>query len=90
MAVYQLIFRECWPLGQEIRRPGEIVLEGECRIPNATPDKIAKAIVFGAIEIRTVEDKKSQFDGRNGNGYQPVKDNPAAASPARPKPPRKR
>lgn len=52
MAVYQLIFREPWPLGQEVRRPGEIVLEGECRIPNATPDKIAKAIRFSAIEIR--------------------------------------
>lgn len=54
MAVYQLIFREPWPLGQEIRRPGEIVLEGECRISNATPDKIARAITFNAIEIREV------------------------------------
>lgn len=52
MAVYQLIFRENWPLGQEIRRPGEIVLEGECRISNATPEKIANAIRFHAIEIR--------------------------------------
>lgn len=54
MAVYQLIFREPWPLGQEIRRPGEIVLEAECRIPNATPEKIANAIRFHAIEIREV------------------------------------
>lgn len=52
MAVYQLIFREHWPLGQEIRRPGEIVLEGECRIPNATPEKVASAIRFNAVEIR--------------------------------------
>lgn len=54
MAVYQLIFREPWPLGQELRRPGEIVLEGECRIPGATPDKIEKAIRFNAIQIREV------------------------------------
>jgi len=54
MAVYQLIFREPWPLGQEIRHPGEIVLEGECRIPGATPEKIANAIRFNAIQIREV------------------------------------
>ena len=54
MAVYQLIFREPWPLGQEIRLPGEIVLEGECRIQNATPEKIEKAIRFKAIEIREI------------------------------------
>ena len=54
MAVYQLIFREPWPLGQKVHPPGEIVLEGECRIPNATPDKIANAIRFNAIQIREV------------------------------------
>ncbi|HNQ00728.1 MAG TPA: hypothetical protein PKN59_00425 [Syntrophales bacterium] len=54
MAVFQLIFREPWPLGQELRPPGEIVLEGECRIPGATPDKIEKAIRFNAIQIREV------------------------------------
>lgn len=54
MAVYQLIFREPWPLGQEVRQAGEIVLEGECRIPNATPEKIEKAIRFNAIRIREV------------------------------------
>lgn len=60
MAVYQLIFREPWALGQEVRRPGDIVLEGECRIPNATPDKIAKAIRFHAIEIREVPSPAAQ------------------------------
>jgi hypothetical protein len=54
MAVYQLIFRDPWPMGQEIRLPGEIVLEGTCRIQSATPEKIAKAIRFGAVEIREV------------------------------------
>jgi hypothetical protein len=64
VAVYQLIFREPWPLGQEIRRPGEIVLEGECRIPNATPEKIAKAITFGAVEIREVPCEPSVDTGK--------------------------
>jgi hypothetical protein len=76
MAVYQLIFREPWPLGQELRRPGEIVLEGECRIPGATPDKIEKAIRFNAIQIREVP--ASSYSA-------PAAETPAAARRRKPK-----
>jgi hypothetical protein len=59
MATMQMIFKNSWPMAQEIRRPGEILFEGVCPIKGATPGMIAKAVMFDAVEIRVVEEKKT-------------------------------
>jgi len=52
MANFKLIFKSPWPMAGEIRKPGEVLLEGTSPITGIRPDKILNAIINGAVEIK--------------------------------------
>lgn len=55
MAKFRLVFNSPWPLVGEVRKPGEILMEGVSPIPGVTPEKIINAIRQGVISIEPAE-----------------------------------